>query len=150
VYTFVAEIFLPFLFYSPFREHRFLASLGNIFLMVTIALTGNYNFFNLLGVILMLVVLDDRFMFKYLHVKILQVMDISMPLECIVGELKRENIKYRHWAYRGLQQLRTLTAYTSMVSRPGFKFLVGTLSALPLDICFPASFSSTRETALHL
>ena len=91
--------------------------------MVTIASTGNYNFFNLLGVILMLVVLDDQFMFKYLHVKILQVMDISMPLECIVGELKRENIKYRHWAYRGVQQLRTFTAYTSMVSRPGFKSL---------------------------
>ena len=57
--------------------------------MVTIATTGNYNFFNLLGAVLMLVVLDDQLMFKYVHVKILQVMDISMPLECIVGELKR-------------------------------------------------------------
>ena len=85
----MAEIVLPFLFYSPFREHRILASLGNLFLMVTIATTGNYNFFNLLGAVLMLVVLDDQLMFKYVHVKILQVMDISMPLECIVGELKR-------------------------------------------------------------
>jgi hypothetical protein len=76
VYTFVAEIVLPFLFYSPFREHRIFASLGNLFLMVTIATTGNYNFFNLLGAVLMLVVLDDQFMFKYVHVKILQVMEI--------------------------------------------------------------------------
>ena len=89
VYTFVAEIVLPFLFYSPFREHRILASLGNLFLMVTIATTGNYNFFNFLGAVLMLVVLDDQFMYKYVHVKIFKVMDISMPFECIVGDLKR-------------------------------------------------------------
>ena len=118
--------------------------------MITIALTGNYNFFNLLSGILMLVVLDDQFMFNYLHVKILKVMNISMPLECIVGELKRENIKYRHWAYRGLQKLKTLAAYTSLVGLPGFKSLVGTPSILPVDTSVSASFSSTREATLHL
>ena len=146
----MAEIVLPFLFYSPFREHRILASLANMVFMITIALTGNYNFFNLLSGILLLVVLDDQFMFNYLHVKILKVMNISMPLECIVGELKRENIKYRHWAYRGLQKLRTLAAYTSLVGLPGFKSLVGSPSILSVDTSVSASFSSTREATLHL
>ena len=59
-------------------------------------------------------------------------------------------MRYRHWAYRGLQKLRTLAGYTSMVTLPGFKFLVGFLSVIPLDLCVPPSFSSIRETALHL
>ena len=65
VITLVVEIVLPILFYSPFREHRIFASLANIGLMVIIMLTGNYNFFNILTIILLMVVLDDPFILKY-------------------------------------------------------------------------------------
>ena len=65
VITLVVEIVLPILFYSPFREHRIFASLANIGLMVIIMLTGNYNFFNILTIILLMVVLDDQFILKY-------------------------------------------------------------------------------------
>lgn len=50
--TYVIEIFAPFLFYSPFREHRIASSLLNIGLMVVIMGTGNYNFFNVLTILL--------------------------------------------------------------------------------------------------
>lgn len=69
--TYVVEIALPFLFYSPFREHRIFASLSNIFLMIAIAATGNYNFFNGLTVALMMIVLDDRFVFKWIPRRVL-------------------------------------------------------------------------------
>jgi hypothetical protein len=50
--TYVIEILMPLLFYSPFREHRITAVLLNIGLMIIIILTGNYNFFNLLTILL--------------------------------------------------------------------------------------------------
>lgn len=52
VFTYFVELFLPVLFYSPFREHRVFASVLNIILMQVIMLTGNYNFFNVLTIIL--------------------------------------------------------------------------------------------------
>ena len=116
VFTLVTEILLPFLFYSPYREHRTFSSLVNIFLMITIALTGNYNFFNFLSALLMLIVLDDRFMFKYLPKKVMQAMNIQMPLEYIVDEINRKNFKDRHWSYKLYSRVRTLTAYISLVS----------------------------------
>ena len=116
VYTLVTEILLPFLFYSPFREHRIFSSLANIFLMITIALTGNYNFFNLLSALLMLIVLDDRFMFKYLPKKVMQVMNIPMPLEYIVDEIDRGKFKEKSWSVKLYARVRALTAYMSLVS----------------------------------
>eukprot|EP00347_Sterkiella_histriomuscorum_P012785 403367232 len=65
VLTYLVEIFLPFLFYSPFREHRIFASIANIIFMQGIILTGNYNFFNFLTIVLDLIILDDQFLFKY-------------------------------------------------------------------------------------
>jgi hydrogenase/urease accessory protein HupE len=50
--TYIVEIFMPLMFYSPFREHRITASVLNIGLMVVIMITGNYNFFNFLTIIL--------------------------------------------------------------------------------------------------
>ena len=46
--TYIIEIFMPFLFYSPFRLHRMFGCIANMVLMLLIMLTGNYNFFNLL------------------------------------------------------------------------------------------------------
>ncbi len=80
VFTFICEIVMPVLFYSPIREHRILASLSNMLLMLIIGATGNYNFFNILTIVLLMVVLDDRFAFKWTPKWVWRVLDIEMPL----------------------------------------------------------------------
>ncbi|CAF2311354.1 unnamed protein product [Rotaria sp. Silwood2] len=50
------------LFFSPFRIHRLIAFNLQIFLQILIALTGNYNFFNLLTLVLCLGLIDDQFL----------------------------------------------------------------------------------------
>ena len=50
------------LFFSPFRLHRLVAFVVQTALQVLIALTGNYNFFNLLTVVLCLGLVDDQFL----------------------------------------------------------------------------------------
>ena len=82
--TFVAEIMLPLLFYSPIREHRITASLVNMMFTVTIAATGNYNFFNFQTITLLLVILDDEFVFKWMPKWVWRVLDIQMPFNTIV------------------------------------------------------------------
>jgi predicted DCC family thiol-disulfide oxidoreductase YuxK len=57
--TFVIELVLPFLIFLP-RNARLVAAFGFILFEVLIALTGNYNFFNLLTIVLCLALLDDR------------------------------------------------------------------------------------------
>ncbi|XP_014900225.1 lipase maturation factor 2a [Poecilia latipinna] len=58
--TFVIEIPVPFLFFSPLRRLRLAAFYMQLLLQVLIILSGNYNFFNLLTVTLCLSLLDDR------------------------------------------------------------------------------------------
>jgi len=55
------ELGLPFLIIAP-RRLRHLAAGAFIFLMLLIAATGNYNFFNLLTVALCVTLLDDGFL----------------------------------------------------------------------------------------
>lgn len=50
------------LFFSPFRIHRLIAFVIQISLQILIALTGNYNFFNLLTIILCFGLIDDQFL----------------------------------------------------------------------------------------
>jgi hypothetical protein len=50
------------LFFSPFRIHRLIAFWLQISLQILIALTGNYNFFNLLTIVLCFGLIDDRFL----------------------------------------------------------------------------------------
>ncbi|KAG9337305.1 hypothetical protein JZ751_028873 [Albula glossodonta] len=57
--TFVIEIAVPFLFFAPIRCLRLGAFYLQMFLQVLIILTGNYNFFNLLTIILCFSLLDD-------------------------------------------------------------------------------------------
>lgn len=57
--VFVIELGLAWLIFGP-RPLRYLAFGGITLLMLLIAGTGNYNFFNLLAVILALTLLDDR------------------------------------------------------------------------------------------
>jgi predicted DCC family thiol-disulfide oxidoreductase YuxK len=58
VYMFTVELVLPFLIWGP-RRLKQLACLGLVSLQVTIAVTGNYCFFNLLAILLCLPLLDD-------------------------------------------------------------------------------------------
>ncbi|KAL7870980.1 hypothetical protein SRHO_G00084770 [Serrasalmus rhombeus] len=58
--TFVIEIAVPFLFFSPIRRHRLTAFYMQVLLQVLIILTGNYNFFNLLTITLCISLLDDQ------------------------------------------------------------------------------------------
>ena len=56
--TFAIELALPFLIFCP-RRLRFAAACGFLLLQTLILLTGNYTFFNLLGMVLCLVLFDD-------------------------------------------------------------------------------------------
>ena len=57
--TFVVELVLPFLIFAP-RNLRRVAAGGFLLLELLIVLTGNYNFFNVLTIVLCLGLLDDR------------------------------------------------------------------------------------------
>jgi predicted DCC family thiol-disulfide oxidoreductase YuxK len=59
VAMFAIELGLPFLIVAP-RRLRLFAAGGLMLLQVLIALTGNYNFFNLLTLALCVLLLDDR------------------------------------------------------------------------------------------
>ena len=56
--TLFIELFIVFLVFFP-RYLRFTAAFGFLLLQTVIALTGNYNFFNLLSIILCLPLFDD-------------------------------------------------------------------------------------------
>ncbi|TRY58628.1 hypothetical protein DNTS_024780 [Danionella cerebrum] len=60
VATFLIEIAVPFLFFSPIRRHRLVAFYLQMLLQVLIILSGNYNFFNILTITLCLSLLDDE------------------------------------------------------------------------------------------
>jgi lipase maturation factor 1 len=57
--TFVIELVLPLLIFAP-RNLRRIAAAGFVLLEVLILITGNYNFFNVLTIVLCLALLDDR------------------------------------------------------------------------------------------
>jgi len=56
--TFGLEIAVPLLFFGP-RPLRLLAVAGTVLFQLTIFATGNYNFFNLLTIALVLLLVDD-------------------------------------------------------------------------------------------
>ena len=60
--TFVIEIPLTFLFFAPTAALRKLTAVCQVFLMVNIMLTGNYNFFNLLYIGLCLSLADNSWL----------------------------------------------------------------------------------------
>ncbi|XP_072179085.1 lipase maturation factor 2-like [Diadema setosum] len=62
--TYFIEIALPFLFFAPFRRLKLFAFYGQLLLQEMIILSGNYNFFNLLTIVLCISLLDDRFLGK--------------------------------------------------------------------------------------
>ncbi|XP_021367200.1 lipase maturation factor 2-like [Mizuhopecten yessoensis] len=60
VATYMIEIPVPFLFFSPVRSMRLFAFYSQLLLQTLILLTGNYNFFNLLTIVLCIALLDDE------------------------------------------------------------------------------------------
>ncbi|KAJ9576239.1 hypothetical protein L9F63_006901 [Diploptera punctata] len=62
--TFVIEIGVPLLFFVPIRSVRIIAFYLQVFLQVAIILTGNYNFFNLITIVLCISLLDDEFFYR--------------------------------------------------------------------------------------
>uniref|UniRef100_A0A671VLU4 Lipase maturation factor n=1 Tax=Sparus aurata TaxID=8175 RepID=A0A671VLU4_SPAAU len=58
--TYIIEIAVPLLFFSPLRRLRLGSFYLQVLLQVLIILTGNYNFFNLLTLTLCLSLLDDQ------------------------------------------------------------------------------------------
>ncbi|XP_008832992.1 lipase maturation factor 2 isoform X2 [Nannospalax galili] len=60
VATFLIEIAVPLLFFAPIRRLRLTAFYAQALLQVLIIITGNYNFFNLLTLVLTTTLLDDH------------------------------------------------------------------------------------------
>uniref|UniRef100_U3ESK7 Lipase maturation factor n=1 Tax=Micrurus fulvius TaxID=8637 RepID=U3ESK7_MICFL len=60
VATYVIEIAIPPLFFVPLRRLRLFAFYTQVLLQALIIVTGNYNFFNLLTVVLSFSLLDDE------------------------------------------------------------------------------------------
>lgn len=62
VATFLVEIPIPFLFFSPVRSLRYFSFYAQVLFQIFIIITGNFNFFNLLTIILCTSLLDDDFL----------------------------------------------------------------------------------------
>ncbi|XP_063400829.1 lipase maturation factor 2-like isoform X1 [Mytilus trossulus] len=60
VATYVIEMAIPFLFFAPVRGLKIFAFCAQLMLQILIILTGNYNFFNLLTIVLCIPLLDDQ------------------------------------------------------------------------------------------
>ncbi|XP_018416251.1 PREDICTED: lipase maturation factor 2 [Nanorana parkeri] len=60
VATYVIEIGVPWLFFLPSRRLRLFSFYSQALLQVLIIITGNYNFFNLLTLVLCISLLDDQ------------------------------------------------------------------------------------------
>ncbi|XP_071830736.1 lipase maturation factor 2-like isoform X2 [Apostichopus japonicus] len=58
--TYLIEIPVPFLFFSPIRNLKMFAFWLQVIFQIAIILTGNYNFFNLLTITLCISLLDDE------------------------------------------------------------------------------------------
>lgn len=112
VATYAFEIFIPVLFFVPIRLVRYLAFLSQVFLMIVIMATGNFNFFNVLTVALCFSLLIDssdskistdrlwKFCFrkKSLCINILLTLAVFMAVvfvPCVI--LFDLNIDYQNW-----------------------------------------------------
>ena len=62
VKTYIIEILYPFLFFYPHGAVRAVGVYAQVFLMVLIMLTGNYNFFNILTCALVITSLEDDYL----------------------------------------------------------------------------------------
>lgn len=75
---FIIELAIPFFIFGP-RRLRQIAFFSFVFLMSLIAATGNYNFFNLLTVVLCFVLLDDGFLKRFFPAKKIDWLNQTQP-----------------------------------------------------------------------
>ncbi|XP_025889683.1 lipase maturation factor 2, partial [Nothoprocta perdicaria] len=66
VATYVIEIAVPLFFFAPLRRLRLFAFYSQVLLQVLIILTGNYNFFNALTIVLAVSLLDEEHVGRWL------------------------------------------------------------------------------------
>ncbi|XP_062435275.1 lipase maturation factor 2 [Rhea pennata] len=66
VATYIIEIAIPLLFFAPIRRLRLFAFYSQVLLQVLIILTGNYNFFNALTIVLAFSLLDEEHVGRWL------------------------------------------------------------------------------------
>ncbi|NXC07289.1 LMF2 factor, partial [Orthonyx spaldingii] len=66
VATYVIEVAVPLLFFAPLRRLRLFAFYCQVLLQVLIILTGNYNFFNALTIVLAFSLLDEEHVGRWL------------------------------------------------------------------------------------
>jgi len=90
--TLVIEILLPILIFLP-RRLRQLAAGAFFCLQLTIAATGNYNFFNLLTMVLCLFLLDDQALARLLPRRLFKMLAARRPAR---------THGFRAWAKSGL------------------------------------------------
>ncbi|XP_041367323.1 lipase maturation factor 2-like isoform X2 [Gigantopelta aegis] len=100
VLTYVLEIPIPFLFFIPIRSLKIFAFYSQVVLQVLIILTGNYNFFNLLTIVLCVSLLDDGFFKSKSATKkslpwsgVKTVAEIITPL-VVLGYIGYQTVKY--------------------------------------------------------
>jgi predicted DCC family thiol-disulfide oxidoreductase YuxK len=74
--TFFVELILPFLIFGP-RRLRFFAAFGILMLQIGIAITGNYNWFNLQTMLLCLPLFDDAALQNLLPQRLVQLLPIQ-------------------------------------------------------------------------
>jgi len=79
IFTFVIELLLPFTLLFPQPKVRLTASLGFLSLMLLIAATGNYAFFNLLTIGLSLVLIENRYYPSWLQPKMIPLPYTPVP-----------------------------------------------------------------------
>ncbi|MBX3072924.1 lipase maturation factor family protein [Candidatus Obscuribacterales bacterium] len=99
VFTFVAELVSPFLYFSQ-RRLRLLAAALTVALHVGILLTGNYTFLNYLSIVLCIPLIDDAWLERIvpynwavkLRALLFQQPSVEQVSETIVSELKSRSL----------------------------------------------------------
>ncbi|NCW28411.1 MAG: lipase maturation factor family protein, partial [Verrucomicrobia bacterium] len=105
VLTFVIELLLPLAILFPQSKVRLAASLGFLSLMILIALTGNYAYFNLLTAALSLTLIENRYWPLFLQRKIIPLPPTPVPwrfLSSIAAAIQLSLSFPMLWATTGL------------------------------------------------
>ncbi|CAG0897510.1 unnamed protein product [Cyprideis torosa] len=133
--TFVIEIIIPFFFFIPLASFKRFAFWSQILLQVLIIATGNYNFFNLLTIVLCLSLLESKTSRKEspLLISLIQRLLSLLPL-AIIGYF---SVTYLSVAFKdGIVQ--TKLAFTSQELEDFIH------AAVPVSIVVVAVFGTLR------
>ena len=76
---FIVELLLPILFYAPLRSLRIFSGIRQNIFMISIMMTGNYNFFNILAMVINLVNFDDEFIVYVTPHWLLKLLRFDLP-----------------------------------------------------------------------